>query len=213
MGQFKNLDTASADASVQKLINQQREAKQKILDKLGNYTMKIYVVSEENSLVELSESEYGIFYEKELYLIDIKGESHRHIVMWMGRRLNSYEITMTSKHFDELTNYTNCSEITRTRVQRGHEDDSFLGLFDHKKIGFVMFQGTRVSQEERKEKLEKEGALFKVISQFGEHPKCLECEKIMSDQLNSCDSYALTHPQGKFVWKGKGSVQSEVDHA
>ena len=60
--------------------------------------------------------------------------------MWMGPKLNSLEITNSSKYMDIITNYENSSSITRTRVRRGHEDESLLSLFPN---GFVIHLGKR----------------------------------------------------------------------
>jgi putative hemolysin len=51
------------------------------------------------------------------------------------------EITHSSNHFDVITNYENSFDITRTRVRRGHEEESFLSLFPK---GFITYMGKRI---------------------------------------------------------------------
>jgi putative hemolysin len=41
---------------------------------------------------------------------------------------------------DIITNYENSNEITRTRVRRGHEEESLLSLFPN---GFITHTGKR----------------------------------------------------------------------
>lgn len=60
--------------------------------------------------------------------------------MWMGPKLNSLEVTNSSKYMDIITNYENSSSITRTRIRRGHEDESLLSLFPN---GFIIHVGKR----------------------------------------------------------------------
>ncbi len=59
----------------------------------------------------------------------------------MGPKLNNQEITETSKYLDIITNYENSSEITRSRVRRGHEEESLLSLFPD---GLVTYMGKRI---------------------------------------------------------------------
>ncbi len=89
----------------------------------------------------LDKEEWGHFYSDDTYLIDLKAKDHRYIVMWIGPHLNFDQYTETSKFFDILTNYTNSYEITRLRVQRGHEEESLLSLFPQ---GFMVYMGNRL---------------------------------------------------------------------
>ena len=74
--------------------------------------MQVYVVVDDKPQV-LPKEDYGHFFSDELYIIDLKGKKHRYVLMWMGPKLNSLEVTTTSKHMDLITNYENSSFITR----------------------------------------------------------------------------------------------------
>lgn len=96
--------------------------------------MKVHCVYE-GQPVELAQDDWGHFYSEQLYIIDLKGKNHRYVLLWMGPKLNSIEISETSKYLDMVTNYENSSDITRTRVRRGHEEESLLSLFPN---GFII---------------------------------------------------------------------------
>jgi len=86
--------------------------------------------------VVVPENEWGHFYSDDIYIIDLKGAKHRYIVMWMGPKLNSEELSITTGYMDKVTNYENSSMITRNRVRKGHEDESLLSLFPN---GFFIY--------------------------------------------------------------------------
>jgi hypothetical protein len=69
-------------------------------------------------------------------VVDLKGKNHRYILMWMGPKLDSGEISKTSNCMLELTGFATGSDITMTRVRRGHEEESLLSLFPS---GFITF--------------------------------------------------------------------------
>jgi len=67
-----------------------------------------------------------------------------------------------------LTNYVYIpSEITRTSVMQGHEDDTFLTFFPN---GFICHDGAYEPIADRIEALKARGAMFKVQGPFGEKP-------------------------------------------
>jgi len=77
----------------------------------------------------------------------------------MGPKLNGLEITHTSNHFDIITNYENSFDITRTRVRRGHEEESLLSLFPK---GFITFMGDRIPLAQKYKQIEQNGTLFRI---------------------------------------------------
>jgi hypothetical protein len=66
--------------------------------------------------------------------------------MWMGPKLDPQQYSETAKFMDIITNYENSNLITRSRVQRGHEEESLLSLFPN---GFINYVGTRVPVKEK----------------------------------------------------------------
>lgn len=61
--------------------------------------------------------------------------------MWMGPKLDPQAYAETSKVIDVVTNYENSNLITRSRVRRGHEEESLLSLFPN---GFITYTGYRM---------------------------------------------------------------------
>lgn len=96
--------------------------------------MRVFVV-EDGQPVQLKEAEYGHFYAEDIYIIDLQGTGHRYVIMWMGPKLEAEQHTATSTYMDLVTNYENSNSITRTRVRRGHEEESLLSLFPN---GFIV---------------------------------------------------------------------------
>jgi len=86
--------------------------------------------------VAIDKSEWGHVYSDELYIIDLKGKKHRYVLMWMGPKLDAEQYSYTSKYMDIITNFENSSEITRSRVRKGHEEESLLSLFPN---GFITY--------------------------------------------------------------------------
>ena len=84
--------------------------------------------------------------------------------MWMGPKLNMEEQSASSKFIDILTNYENSSSITRTRVRRGHEEESLLSLFPS---GFITLHGKRQPIHETISVFKSNGALFRVQAPYG----------------------------------------------
>lgn len=77
-------DTANFD--LEKIANQQKQAAKELFDRLANYTMKVFVV-QDGQPVQVNENEYGHFYAEDIYIIDLRGSSHRYVIMWMGPKL------------------------------------------------------------------------------------------------------------------------------
>ena len=98
----------------------------------------------------LPKNEWGQFYSDDLYIIDLKGKQHRYVLMWMGPKLDPKEYADTAKYMDIITNYENSNLITRSRVRKGHEEESLLSLFPN---GFITFVGKKVSVEEKLEQI------------------------------------------------------------
>ena len=111
--------------------------------------MDVYHVEDEKP-VKLDQSEYGHFYSDDLYIIDLQGKKHRYVLMWMGPKLNSLELSHTTKYMDIITNYENSSNITRTRVRKGHEEESLLSLFPN---GFLIHQGKHRPNTQKNEEI------------------------------------------------------------
>jgi len=120
------------------VANKKRAAVKQLLNKLGKYTVKVYLCKDGKN-IELPEEEHGHFFQDEVYAVDVKGQYHRYIIQWFGPRLPSDQVSEYRSYLAELTDHQFIpSEITRTSVMQGHEDDSFLTFFAN---GFVCHDG------------------------------------------------------------------------
>ena len=79
-GASMGIDTSiTANQDMDKLATQKRENVENLLNKLGKYTVKVYLIGGD-APVEIPEAEYGHFYQNNVYMIDIKGDQHRYII-------------------------------------------------------------------------------------------------------------------------------------
>jgi Gelsolin repeat len=209
----KNLDpnaTATGAAEVEKMANKQREAAKQLFDRLQSYEMDVYFCDwSSGQPYPLEKAEWGHFYSDDTYIIDLKGKNHRYIVMWIGPHLNFDQYTETSKFFDVLTNYVNSQEITRQRVQRGHEEESLLSLFPN---GFMIYQGNRMGNlEEKVAAIKHNGAMFRIQAPYGDSARAIEQPTIKCENLNSGDAYIISAPGGEnvYLWMGEGANDAE----
>jgi len=127
----------------------------------------------------------------------------------MGPKLTSVQVTDTSKYLDIITNYENSSEITRTRVRRGHEEESLLSLFPK---GFIILHGNRKPIADKLTQIKTNGALLRIQAPYGTAAKAIESESVSSASLNSGDAFLLVAPGGGgYVWMGAGANEPERD--
>ncbi len=97
--------------------------------------MKVFHIDNEKP-TELKPEEFGSFFSDDLYIIDLQGKKHRYVLLWMGPKLNALQVSETSRYMDIVTNYENSNLITRSRVRKGHEEESLLSLFPE---GFITY--------------------------------------------------------------------------
>ncbi len=136
--------------------------------------MKVFHV-DTGKPVEVKAEEWGHFFSDELYIIDLKGKKHRYVLMWMGPKLNPEQITETSTFMDMVTNYENSNLITRTRVRKGHEEESLLSLFPE---GFITYCGKRQAVKFKAGKINTHGALFRIQAPYGDAARAIEQPEI-----------------------------------
>ena len=89
----------------------------------------------------------------------------------MGPKLDPAGLSATSDCALKLTNYESGSEITITKVRRGHEEESLMSLFPS---GFITFQGHKVPLADKAASIKSEGGLFRVSSPFGGASRAIE---------------------------------------
>ena len=150
------------------IATKKREMVDNLMTKLGKYTVKVYLIGGEE-LVEIPVEEYGQFFSKSVYMIDVKGENHRFIIQWFGPRLPSDVQSDYRKYMDMITdNILSPREITRITVMQGHEDDTLLSFFPN---GFICHNTERVANKATGAAfLAEHGAMYRVQGPFGEKP-------------------------------------------
>lgn len=72
---------------------------------------------------------------------------------------------------DIITNYENSNSITRTRVRKGHEEESLLSLFPN---GFITHVGKRIPLEDKLNHIRNNGVMLRIQAPFGEAARALE---------------------------------------
>lgn len=154
------------------MANKKREVVKQLLNKIGKYTVKVYLCKDGKN-VELPEEDYGHFYQDEVYAIDVKGQYHRYIIQWFGPRLPSDKVSELRDHLAQLTDYVFIpSEITRTSVMQGHEDDSFLSFFPS---GFICHDGPYKPYKERIADIaNSKGCMYRISGPFDEKPRAIQ---------------------------------------
>ncbi len=132
--------------------------------------MNVYYIADDKPVL-MKESEYGHFYSDDLYIIDLKGKKHRYVLMWMGPKLDPDQYTHTSKYMDIITNYENSNLITRSRVRKGHEEESLLSLFPN---GFITHVGKRMTVEDKFNHINQNGIMLRIQAPFGDAARAIE---------------------------------------
>jgi hypothetical protein len=109
--------SVTATQDLEKLANKKRENAARLMDKLGEYTVKVYLCDQSEEPVEIDEADYGHFFQDNIYLIDVKGSKHRYLIQWFGPKLPGDIQSEKRKFMDILTGGVLIpSEITRITV-------------------------------------------------------------------------------------------------
>jgi len=206
-GKFKNIDTSTANFDIEKMANKEREAAKQLFDMLSHFSMDMYHVREGQPQL-LDQGEWGHVFADDLYIVDLKGERHRYVLMWTGPKLDPEEYSATSRFMDMVTNYENSNLITRNRVRRGHEEESLLSLFPN---GFVVHLGARVPLGDKLAQVRQLGAMFRIQAPFGASARAIEQEQAVCASLNSGDAYIVISRGGyaAYLWLGEGANEPE----
>lgn len=208
-GAAKGMADTQANQDIAAVANKKREAVKTLLNKLGKYEVKVYLCKDGKN-VEIPEEDYGHFYQDEVYAVDIKGQYHRYIIQWFGPRMPSDKVSEYRDHLAQLTNYEFIpSEITRTSVMQGHEDDSFLTFFPN---GFICHDGPYQTYKDRIASIASSaGCLFRITGPYEQKPRAIQQDKVVCSNLNSGDCFFIVDEQAKkcFSWFGEGANDEE----
>ena len=105
-----------------------------------------------------------------------------------------------------ISDHINTSDMTRIRVRKGHEDESFLKFFPN---GFIILDEARPqgAMTEWNAKMAEKGVMFRVQAPYGGGARAIEQNERASKYLNSGDSAVVITPGAAagYVWNGVGS--------
>lgn len=212
-GKSAGMANTTANQDIAAVANKKREVVKTLLNKLGKYSVKVYLCKDgENK--ELPEEDHGHFFQDEVYAIDIQGESHRYLIQWFGPRLPSDQVSEYRDYLAKLTNYEfKPNEITRTSVMQGHEDDSLLTFFPN---GFICHDGPYQTYKDRVQEIEeKAGCMYRITGPNDQQPRAIQQDKVICSNLNSGDCFFIVDEQTKkcFAWLGEGASAEEQKYA
>lgn len=91
-GGNKGFANTEANQDIGAVANKKRQVVKQLLNKLGNYTVKVYLCQDGKN-VELPEEDHGHFYQDEVYAVDVTGQYHRYIMQWFGPRMPSDKVS------------------------------------------------------------------------------------------------------------------------
>lgn len=202
-----------ANQDMEKLASKKRENVEALMTQLGdNIVVKVYLCVDGKPKL-LPESDHGHFFQDNVYAVDIKGDGHRYINQWFGPRLPSDQVSAYREYCAILTDYVYIpSEITRTSVMQGHEDDTFLTFFPN---GFICHDGAYEPIADRIVALQGKGAMFRISGPFGEKPQAIQQDKVICENLNSNEAYFISAGEGDacYAWIGEGASEGEQNYA
>lgn len=94
-------------------------------------------------------------------------------MQWFGPRMPSDKVSEMRDHLAQLTDYVFIpSEITRTTVMQGHEDDSFLTFFPS---GFICHDGGYKTYKDRVAEIAgSKGCMYRISGPFEEKPRAIQ---------------------------------------
>jgi len=168
--------STSANQDMSALAAAQIKAKELMFDQLGpldQVTMKVYYVEPDfRSLTEITDPrESGKFFAESCYVVYLKSASHEYFINWLGPRTLSENISKMATTMDGLTGGVLTNHMTRMRVKKGHEDESFLAFFPN---GFAILDEARVPMDEWYAKTAANGVLFRIQAPFGGGARAIE---------------------------------------
>merc|ERR1712060_585916 len=152
--------STTATQDIEKLAQTQNKAAEMVLDKLGkNYTKTVYWLKDHKEPVKIEDPEEdGKFFAESCYVVDIKSSSHRYQICWQGPKLVGNQQAQTTEAMEIISDHINTSDMTRLRVRKGHEDETFLRFFPN----FTILDEARVPIAEFYAKMNEKGAMFRV---------------------------------------------------
>lgn len=210
----QGIDTSTtATQDVEKLAQQQNKAANLVLEKLGkDYTKTVYWLKDFKEPIKIEDPEEdGKFFAESCYIVDLKSSTHRYQINWQGPKLIGEQHAMNSEAMEIISEHVNTSDMTRIRVRKGHEDETFLRFFPH----FCVLDEARVPMAEFNAKLAEKGGMFRVQAPYGSGARAIEQNERSSKYLNSGDAFVVFTPQAAnaYVWCGLGASEVEIKAA
>jgi len=144
-----------------------------------------------------------------VYVIDVKGASHRYFITWMGQRLTPDLVAATTEGIVEIAENLLTSDMTTIRVNKGSETEELLRFFPD---GFVVLDEARVPLNDFYAKTNEKGAMFRVQAPYGAGARSIEQNERAAKYLNSGDAFVVFLPgmSQAYLWIGKGAAEQEI---
>lgn len=155
---------------------QQVKAKELMLEKLGpleNAVKKVFHVGDDwKTMTEVTDPrENGKFFAESCYVVHLKSPTHEYFINWMGPKVLTENMAKMNTGMDALTNFELTNKMTRIRLRKGHEDETFLSFFPD---GFAILDEARIPMDEWYAKTAASGVLFRVQAPYGEGVRAIE---------------------------------------
>ncbi|RWS11482.1 villin-1-like protein, partial [Dinothrombium tinctorium] len=185
----------------------------------GSGEKKVYRVKNFD-LIEVPESEYGIFFSGDCYLIVYKyfinNRENAIIYYWIGNSSTPDEKGTVALKAIEIDNTQLNGRAVQVRVIEGKEPPHFSAIFGRKIIifrgGFQSGFHNRLKSNDKNHVEANEKYLLQVrrTNKFVTRAIEVECS---ASSLNSNDTFILYTPDCIFLWAGKGSIGDEREAA
>lgn len=155
-------------------------------------------------------AEDGKFFAESVYIIDIKGSNHRYLICWMGARLVGDQIAGTAEAVNDICGGILTNDMTTIRVSKGHETEELLRFFPK---GFIILDEARVPLSNFNDKVNQNGAMFRVQAPYGGGARSIEQNERACGHLNSGDAFVVFLPgmSAAYLWLGKGANEPEIN--
>lgn len=159
------------------------EAAKLMMDKLGsNYTVTIYHLQDglKKSVKVDNPKEFGVFFDEEVYCVDINSQQHRYMIIWHGPVPAGGDSAKISETLNKLEDGGVSSNTSRINVRQCQEPEDFLQFF---KNGFIILRGKRTDLPAANDAI-KQGALFRVQAPYGNGARAIQQAELASNKLN-----------------------------
>lgn len=168
-------------------------------------SMTVYVVDDQDELQQIDQSEYGYFYEDNVYVIDAHDSNSRHYVfLWVGGKKSFLELKHCDKYILKVTDYELGDDIIRERLRKGKESGKFLALFEN---GVVINKGSRDNPNAQSDQPQ----IYTIYSPYNKEAKAMELSDVDDFYFNSGNVYYFITADNTKLYKWVGKLSNEKE--